>query len=195
MATIYLNNTINYDRVYLAIAASVAVHILLVLIFLNKGNDIIYVENSVRAYENPRISINISKIPESVKPIPTEAPIIKEEFITKTKIDKPLEKAAEKEEFQEAIPVIENATLKGKRTPPVYPRRALMLKQEGEVVLQALISTNGDIKDIKLLTSSGYAILDKSAMDAVWQWKFAPSVINGKPSLSWVKVPVEFIIK
>lgn len=202
MAATYLNNNIDYNRVYLAVVVSIAAHILLVLIFINKENTTTYIENGVRSYDNPRISINISKTsepkkivpkPEKVKPVPIENPIIKEEVVTKT--NEPVEEVAEEEKFTEAIPVIENAKFKGQRTPPIYPKRALMLKQEGVVILQALIDTNGDINDVKLVTSSGYAILDKSAIDAVWKWKFEPSVINGTPAVSWVKVPVEFMIK
>lgn len=204
MAATYLNNTINYNRVYLAIAVSVVVHILLVLFLLNKESNLIFIENGVRAFDSPRISISISKMPEpkknvpkpeKAKPVPIKTPIVKEEIIPKVTINEPVKEVAEEEKIQEAIPVIENATFNGQRTPPIYPKRALMLKQEGVVVLQALIDTNGNIKDVKLATSSGYAILDKSATDAVWKWKFEPSVIDGTPSVSWVKVPVEFMIK
>lgn len=202
MTVTYFNNTINYNRVYLAVAVSIAAHSLLMVFFLNKESNNIYIENGVRSYDSPRISISISKIPErkkiitipeKVKPTPVKTPIIKEEVVSK--INELVEEVAEEEKLQEAIPIIENATFKGQRTPPIYPKRALMLKQEGVVVLQALIDTNGDIKDVRLVTSSGYLILDKSAIDAVWKWKFEPSIIDGTPSVSWVKVPVEFMIK
>jgi len=201
MAAVYSINNINYNRVYLAVIVSVVVHILLVVIFLNRDSSPIYVDNAVQAFDEPRISLSISKMKpikkivpkaEDAKPIPVRAPIETVQQVVEEKI---IEEIAEDNKNQEHIPIVENATFKGKRTPPVYPKRALMLKQEGVVFLKALIGINGDIKDIKIITSSGYTILDKSAIDAVRKWEFEPTHIDGKPSLSWVKVPVEFVIK
>jgi len=171
--------------------------------FLNKTNAPVYLENSIRAFDNPRISLSISKMIkqkkaeaklEEAQPISFKTPI--QEIQNKEIIvDESLTDKAEDDKIQEQIPVIENATFKGVRNPPVYPRRALMLNQEGIVILKALIDISGIIKDIQIIKSSGYVVLDQSAIDAVRKWKFEPSHINGKPSISWVKVPVEFMIK
>lgn len=204
MAATYLVNNINYNRVYLAVIVSVISHMVLAVVFLNKSNVPVYLDNGVQALDNPRISLNISKMserkkipttPDRVKPIPVKTPIPAPKIITNTATDEPTAETVEEEKIQEAIPIIENATFKGKRSPPIYPKRALMLKQEGVVLLKALIDISGNIKDVQIITSSGYAILDKSAIDAVRKWKFEPYMIDGKPYISWVKVPVEFVIK
>lgn len=225
--------TYSVKKIYLAVIASVMVHASLFAFFLNEGDAMIHMDNGVQAFDQPRISLSLSKM-RSVKevvpkaeevaprmPEPKEvaaeikkvAPKAKKKVVPETKEVKPtpvvaptekVKVAAEAEvvdeisddnKNQEQIPIVENATFKGETSPPVYPKRALMLRQEGVVMLKALIGTNGNIKDIQIVSSSGYAQLDKSAIDAIRKWKFKPSIINGKPSLSWVKVPFEFYIK
>lgn len=200
MAHTYQVININYNRVYVAVIVSIIVHSALVAFFLSKENAPIYIENGVRAYDASRVKLSISKITPKEKEVMAPAkkplPVVSEQVRPKEKFL--VEKAASEvveEQFQEQIPIVENATFKGERVAPVYPRRALMLKQEGMVLLKALIGINGNINDIQIITSSGYTILDKSAIDAVSNWKFEPSYINGKHSISWVKVPVEFVIK
>jgi protein TonB len=63
------------------------------------------------------------------------------------------------------------------------------------VLLKVLIDKDGSVKNALILSSSGYTLLDNSAMEAVLKWKFEPLIIDGKKSLSWVKIPIEFIIK
>ena len=186
----------NYNRVYIAVFISVIAHIIACAIFLSKDNPLPYINNGIQAFDRPRISLNISKM----KPIKRIEPKIEE--IKPADVITPIEQkkeevieVADDKKIQEHIPIVENATFKGRRNPPDYPQRALMLKQEGVVLLKALIGKSGDINDIQIITSSGYAILDKSAIKAVRTWQFEPSYIDGKASISWVKVPVEFVIK
>ncbi|WP_169567506.1 energy transducer TonB [Sneathiella limimaris] len=89
--------------------------------------------------------------------------------------------------------VIQNAKYR-KRTPPVYPKRAYDLGQQGLVTLTALIEPNGKTRELKIETSSGHRLLDKAAMAAVKKWEFEPLVRNGVRVSSWVRVPVSFVI-
>ncbi|MBO6825290.1 MAG: energy transducer TonB, partial [Sneathiella sp.] len=82
-----------------------------------------------------------------------------------------------------------------RKTPPVYPRRAYQLGQQGTVTLHALIDTNGKPDDLKVETSSGYRLLDKAALVAVASWEFEPRIENGRRVSSWVRVPVNFRIR
>ncbi|MDE5591536.1 MAG: energy transducer TonB [Helicobacter sp.] len=50
-----------------------------------------------------------------------------------------------------------------------YPRKARMLRIEGTVVLEFTLLKNGEVKDIKILQSSGNHILDKSALKTIAQ--------------------------
>ena len=82
-----------------------------------------------------------------------------------------------------------------RRTPPVYPRRAFQLGQQGTVTLHALINSNGKPDDLKVESSSGHRLLDKAALVAVASWEFEPRIENGRRVASWVRVPVNFRIR
>lgn len=93
------------------------------------------------------------------------------------------------------IPVISEKNLKGRRIQPNYPKRALRMHQEGTVWLHVLISETGARQNIKVHQASQYALLNQAAIKAVKKWTFAPNVINGKATKSWVEIPIEFKIQ
>jgi len=80
-------------------------------------------------------------------------------------------------------------------TPPAYPSIARMRGYEGMVLLAAEIFTDGGVGSLKVKKSSGYEVLDRSAVKAVKAWKFEPGTRLGKPVNMWVDVPVKFILK
>ena len=65
------------------------------------------------------------------------------------------------------------------RVQPRYPKDAKKQRIQGPVVMQAIIDTNGDVIDLRLV--SGHPLLAPAAMDAVKQWKYRPYVLNGTP--------------
>ena len=73
---------------------------------------------------------------------------------------------------------------------PEYPEEARMAGQEGLVVVQALIGTDGLVKDTRVVKS--VPSLDDAAVAAVEQWTFKPALAEGKPVAVWVAVPVKF---
>ncbi len=79
--------------------------------------------------------------------------------------------------------------------PPVYPRRAYELGQEGIVILLAEVSINGKPSAIEVEESSGYRLLDSAALAAVKKWEFEPIKVNEQSIVSWVRVPVRFVIQ
>jgi protein TonB len=66
-----------------------------------------------------------------------------------------------------------------KKIQPKYPKDARNQRIQGPVLLQAVISETGDVKDIRLV--SGHPLLAPAAIDAVKQWKYRPYQLNGKP--------------
>ena len=66
-----------------------------------------------------------------------------------------------------------------KRVQPVYPTQAVQMHLGGTVVLLATIGKDGSIRNIK--TVSGSPTLARAASDAVRQWKYRPSTLNGEP--------------
>lgn len=79
-------------------------------------------------------------------------------------------------------------------SPPVYPEIARVRGYEGIVLVSAEILPNGRVGDVKIRKSSGYAILDRSAIQAVKPWKFEPAKKSGNPFTAWVELPIKFIL-
>ena len=78
--------------------------------------------------------------------------------------------------------------------PPVYPEIARVRGYEGIVMVFAEILPNGRVGEVKIKKSSGYAILDQSAIQAVKPWKFEPAKKSGSPFTAWVELPIKFIL-
>jgi protein TonB len=74
------------------------------------------------------------------------------------------------------------APTKIKDVRPIYPAEAQQARVTGVVILEATIDAEGNVTDAKVLRS--VAMLDEPARDAVMQWKFTPTYLNG------VAVPV-----
>lgn len=94
----------------------------------------------------------------------------------------------------ESLPVINDAAFRSRPTPPVYPKLALRKRQQGEALVQALVDPEGATLEVKLVRSSGFALLDKSALKAVRGWQFEAARIDGAAISAWVEVPVAFTI-
>jgi protein TonB len=75
---------------------------------------------------------------------------------------------------------------------PDYPLLARQMKVQGAVSLQTLISREGTIQEIQIL--SGPAILAAAAREAVKQWHFKPYLVNGQPVETQARVTVNFTI-
>jgi TonB family protein len=77
-----------------------------------------------------------------------------------------------------------------KKVSPAYPQQALQMRIQGSVQLQARISREGQISNVKTL--SGDAILARAAVDAVKQWKYKPYTLNGEPVGIQTEITVVF---
>ena len=65
-----------------------------------------------------------------------------------------------------------------RRVDPVYPPLARTARIQGTVVLAAVISKQGTIQHLQVL--SGHPMLVPAALDAVSQWRYRPYVLNGE---------------
>ena len=79
-----------------------------------------------------------------------------------------------------------------KSVAPDYPLLALQMKVQGAVILQALISREGSIQELQVL--SGPSILAAAAREAVRQWRFKPFFQNGEAVETQAKITVNFTI-
>jgi protein TonB len=75
---------------------------------------------------------------------------------------------------------------------PPYPKMSLSNQEEGTVMLRVLVQSDGTAGDVQVKTSSGYALLDKSARTTVRGWRFNPATVDGKPVAQWYQVPIQF---
>ena len=79
-----------------------------------------------------------------------------------------------------------------RKVPPVYPPLARQARIQGQVILQAQISKNGDIENLQLV--SGHPMLAPAAIEAVKQWKYKPYLLNGEPVEVETTVQVNFTL-
>ena len=76
---------------------------------------------------------------------------------------------------------------------PIYPPDAMADKVEGEVLIEALIDPNGTISHMRVIQS--IPELDQAALDAVGQWEFTPTLLNGVPQPVFITITIRFTLK
>lgn len=76
---------------------------------------------------------------------------------------------------------------------PYYSPEAIAANVEGTVTLRIHIAPDGSVVDAAVLRS--IPLLDQSAIDAVRQWKFEPTIINGAPADVSAVVMMNFTLK
>jgi protein TonB len=77
------------------------------------------------------------------------------------------------------------------RVEPSYPEAARKARMEGVVILEAIITANGNVEDVKVLKSVN-PLLDAAATRAVQQWKYRPATLNGRAVRVYLTVTVTF---
>lgn len=125
-------------------------------------------------------------------------------------VDVPVAKAATKaltvtQSTKPAPPPREKAVVKTapaidpkfrRRFQPDYPPTSRRLGEEGSVILQVLVGTDGKVQDGKIKTSSGFSRLDEAALKhALRAWRFTPGTEDGAPVTVWHSVKVTFKIE
>ena len=76
---------------------------------------------------------------------------------------------------------------------PVYPPIAQSARVQGVVIIEATIGANGKVQDAKVLRS--IPLLDAAALDAVREWEFTPTTLNGQPVPVIMTVTVNFTLQ
>jgi periplasmic protein TonB len=79
--------------------------------------------------------------------------------------------------------------------PPAYPLAARRMGLQGRVVLYVEVLSGGTCGQINIQTSSGFAMLDNAALQAVKTWHFVPARQAGNPVDKWFVIPVQFSLK
>jgi protein TonB len=79
-----------------------------------------------------------------------------------------------------------------RKVQPAYPPLARQARIQGAVVLQAEISKDGAIENLRLI--SGHPMLAPSAIEAVKQWRYKPYFLNGEPVAVETQITVNFTL-
>jgi TonB family protein len=75
-----------------------------------------------------------------------------------------------------------------RKVEPIYPRQALERRLEGRVRLRGVVTEDGTLRDLKVV--SGDPLLAQAAMEAVAQWRYQPYRLNGQP----IRMPTEITL-
>jgi periplasmic protein TonB len=79
-----------------------------------------------------------------------------------------------------------------RKVQPAYPPLARQARIQGSVLLQAEISKDGTIENLRLI--SGHPMLAPAAIEAVKQWRYKPYILNGEPVEVETQITVNFTL-
>jgi TonB family protein len=82
--------------------------------------------------------------------------------------------------------------VKTKDARPVYPAIARTAKVQGVVILELSVDADGRVSESRVIRS--LPLLDQAALDAVRQWEFTPTLLNGVPTPIIMTVTVNFTL-
>lgn len=77
-----------------------------------------------------------------------------------------------------------------KQVPPGYPVLARKAGIEGTVILKVLVDKDGSVAQATVV--KGKSILEKAALQAIYQYRFSPGLQNDKPVKVWLIMPILF---
>jgi protein TonB len=80
--------------------------------------------------------------------------------------------------------------VKLKHVDPIYPDIAQRANVQGVVILECVISPAGRVAELKILR--GVPLLDQAALDAVKQWTYKPTLLDGVPVSVVMPVTLQF---
>jgi len=75
---------------------------------------------------------------------------------------------------------------------PKYPLEAVRNRWEGVVLLRLVVAKTGRVRDVQVIESSGFAVLDQAAIEAVRRWQGRPARRWGRAVESVERLPIRF---
>jgi protein TonB len=131
---------------------------------------------------------------DEVEPEPEPQPTPRTTRSTPPPTPEPTEEAAADEDPVPSGPVRVGGRIreptKVKNVVPVYPQIARQARVQGVVILEVTIGPRGTVTDVKLLR--GIPLLDHAAIEAVKQWEYTPTLLDGRPVPVIMVVTVNF---
>jgi protein TonB len=80
-----------------------------------------------------------------------------------------------------------------RKAEPVYPPIARQARISGTVRLEAIIAADGGIRELRVI--SGHPLLVQSALDAVRQWRYQPTLLNNMPVEVLTHIDVNYTLR
>ena len=78
---------------------------------------------------------------------------------------------------------------------PNYPEAARKRGEEGDVLLKVEVLVNGRVGQAEVEESSGFALLDESALGTVSNWRFKPALKGREEVACRVNIPIKFKLR
>lgn len=124
-----------------------------------------------------------------------------EKIKTKKTIEIPIKKKNEVEQKRESKPTPATTFIKADSRPyrlenpkPIYPTAARRLGMQGVVLLSVNINDTGYVEKVDILKTSGFRVLDRSAVKSVGGWRFIPARQGEQEVASKIEIPIRFIL-
>jgi protein TonB len=76
---------------------------------------------------------------------------------------------------------------------PVYPPEAQAARVQGIVIVEAIVGCDGSVSDVRILR--GQPMLNDAALEAVRQWQYTPTLLNGQPVPVIMTMTVTFTLQ
>lgn len=102
-----------------------------------------------------------------------------------------IKKEPEKRPLHLSEPIVQAQLIS--RVEPRYPVLARQIKLQGTVQLHAIISRDGRITSLEVV--SGHPLFVQAALDAVRQWRYRPTMLNGEPVEVETTITVLFLLR
>jgi protein TonB len=80
-----------------------------------------------------------------------------------------------------------------RRINPAYPELAKRARVSGMVILEVVVDELGNVEEIEIIR--GHPLLNQAAVEAVRQWKYSPTLLNGEPVSVIATVTVNFVLR
>jgi protein TonB len=83
------------------------------------------------------------------------------------------------------------------KVPPEYPEKAIKIKLQGYVILEAILRKDGSVDDIKVLRGLGKGKFgfEDEAIKALKRWQFLPGKVNNRPADVRMTLKIDFVLQ
>lgn len=140
-------------------------------------------QRSINLFQHP-IEASIIAVPPPPPPEPAKPPPAPKPFVPRSEVQLPSAPAGPTAITGSANvpPTVDRARSRD----PEYPANARRAGEQGSVVLQVLVGTDGRVLDARLAQSSGYPDLDRAALEGIKSdYRFIPGMIDGQKREMW----------